>query len=154
MIKVRSFKFLLEYQYLYYILHRSSFKSPTLAGNGASGGKGQQESNGVNNTNGGPTQVLVLISSHWMDQIVISVHISSSCNILFQGVRNVPQSILYALYWFIYSLCVYVQQCLGEESVLNFKNFCQQLLIMKLVQNKPTKPNDNVSSCYFQLSIL
>lgn len=154
MIKVRSFKFLLEYQYLYYILHRSSFKSPALAGNGASGGKGQQESNGVNNTNGGPTQVLVLISSHWMDQIVISVHISSSCNILFQGVRNVPQSILYAMYWFIYSLCVYVQQCLGGESVLNFKNFCQQLLIMKLVQNKPTKPNDNVSSCYFQLSIL
>lgn len=94
----------------------------------------------------------MLISSHWMDQIVISVHISSSCNILFQGVRNVPQSILYALYWFIYSLCVYVQQCLGEESVLNLKNFCQQLLIMKLVQNKPTKPNDNVSSCYFQLS--
>lgn len=95
MIKVRSFKFLLEYQYLYYILHRSSFKSPALAGNGASGGKGQQESNGVNNTNGGPTQVLVLISSHWMDQIVISVHIRSSCNILFQGVHNVPQSILY-----------------------------------------------------------
>lgn len=58
----------------------------------------------------------MLISSHWMDQIVISVHIRSSCNILFQGVRNVPQSILYALYWFIYSLCVYVQQCLGECS--------------------------------------
>lgn len=107
MIKVRSFKFLLEYQYLYYILHRSSFKSPALAGNGASGGKGQQESNGVNNTNGGPTQVLVLISSHWMDQIVISVHISSSCNILFQGVRNVPQSILYTCIG-LYTLCVYL----------------------------------------------
>lgn len=49
------------------------------------------------------------------------------------------------MYWFMYSLCVYVQQCLGEESVLNLKNFSQQLLIMKLVQNKPTKPNDNVS---------
>lgn len=107
MIKVRSFKFLLEYQYLYYILHRSSFKSPTLAGNGASGGKGQQESNGVNNTNGGPTQVLVLISSHWMDQTVISVHIRSSCNILFQGVRNVPQSILYTCIG-LYTLCVYM----------------------------------------------
>lgn len=107
MIKVRSFRFLLEYQYLYYILHRSSFKSPALAGNGASGGKGQQESNGVNNTNGGPTQVLVLISSHWMDQTVISVHIRSSCNILFQGVRNVPQSILYTCIG-LYTLCVYM----------------------------------------------
>lgn len=47
----------------------------------------------------------MLISSHWMDQIVISVHISSSCNILFQGVRNVPQSILYVLVYILF-VCI------------------------------------------------
>lgn len=46
-----------------YIIHRSSFKSPALFDHGTSGRKSLQESNGVNNTNGGPTQVPVLICS-------------------------------------------------------------------------------------------
>lgn len=53
-----------------------------------------------------------------------------------------------------YTLCIYVQQCLGE-GVLNFKNYCQQLLKMKLVQTKRTKPNDNVfMSQYINILLL
>lgn len=106
MIKVQSFELLSEEvtSIYIYIIHRSSFKSPALFDHGTSGRKSQQESNGVNNTNGGPTQVHV-----------------TQC------------TTMYFIYQ--YSMCIYVKQCLGE-GVLNFKNYCQLLLKMKLVQTK------------------
>lgn len=85
MIKVQSFELLSEEvtSIYIYLIHRSSFKSPALFDHGTSGRKSQQESNGVNNTNGGPTQVPVLISSLWMYPTVIAVYISRAPNVLF-----------------------------------------------------------------------